>query len=33
MILSDELILPLSQFQTQQLMASQIKSHINTYLL
>jgi len=28
MILSDALILPVSQFQTQQVMTSQIRSHI-----
>jgi len=32
MILSDALILPLSQLQTQQVMASQIRSHIE-YLM
>ena len=35
MILSDALILPISQFQTQQVMTSQIRSHriFNTDLL
>jgi len=32
MILSDELILPVSQLQTQQMMTSQIRSHIE-YLI
>jgi len=32
MILSDALILPISQFQTQQVMTSQIRSHIE-YLI
>jgi len=34
-ILSDALILPISQYQTQQVMTSQIRSHriFNTYLL
>jgi len=32
MILSDALILPISQFQTQQVMTSQIRSHIG-YLI
>jgi len=32
MIISDALILPISQFQTQQVMTSQIRSHIE-YLI